>query len=132
MNFILALSLLLLQTFTFGGGVSAHAGEVSPLLSRTLTDLPGKEGLMLTVSYPPGGATPVHRHNAHVFVYVLEGSIEMQVKGAPLVTLTAGQTFYEAPHDIHLVSRNASSTEPAKFVVFMMKSEGAPAVVPVQ
>lgn len=87
---------------------------------------------MITVSYPPGGETPVHRHNAHVFVYVLEGSIEMQVKDGTLVTLTAGQTFYEAPNDIHAVSRNASKTEPAKFLVFFLKAEGAPPVIPVK
>lgn len=132
MNYILVLALLLFQLMTFGGEFSAYAGEVSPLLTKALTDLPGKEGLMITVSYPPGGTTPVHRHNAHVFVYVLEGSVEMQVQDGSPVTLTAGQTFYEAPTDIHLVSRNASSSQPAKFVVFMVKPEGAPAVVPVK
>lgn len=132
MNYILVLSLLFVQIVTFGGGGRAYAGEVSVLLTQALTDLPGKEGLMLTVSYPPGGTTPVHRHNAHVFVYVLEGAVEMQVKDGPPVTLRAGQTFYEAPADIHLLSRNASTTLPAKFVVFMVKSDGAPAVVPVK
>ena len=132
MKYALILSFLLLQIVTFGGGVNAQDGEVSPILTQALTDLPGKEVLMLTVSYPPGGTTPVHRHNAHVFVYVTEGSVEMQVKDGPPVTLTVGQTFYESPSEIHLVSRNASNSQPAKFVVFMVKSAGAPPVIPVK
>jgi quercetin dioxygenase-like cupin family protein len=104
--------------------------KVTPLLSKDLTDFPGKEGLMITVEYPPGGSDPIHRHNAHAFVYVLEGSIVMQVKGGKEVTLTPGQTFYEGPSDIHVVGRNASQTEPAKFVVFLVKDKGAPVLVP--
>ena len=104
--------------------------KVTPLLSKDLTDFPGKEGLMITVEYPPGGSDPVHRHNAHAFVYVLEGSIVMQVRGGKEVTLTPGQTFYEGPTDVHVVGRNASQTKPAKFVVFLVKDKGAPVLVP--
>jgi quercetin dioxygenase-like cupin family protein len=104
--------------------------KVTPLLSKDLTDLPGKEGLMITVEYPPGSSDPIHRHNAHAFVYVLEGSIVMQVRGGKEVTLTPGQTFYEGPSDVHVVGRNASQTKPAKFVVFLVKDKGAPVLVP--
>ena len=114
------------------GALVAKEPEVTQVLSKDLTDIPGKEGLMLTVEYPPGGSDPVHRHNADAFVYVLEGSVVMQVKGGKEVTLTPGQTFYEAPDDIHVVGRNASQTKPAKFVVFMVKDKGAPALVPVK
>lgn len=106
-----------------------HAA-VTSLMTKDLTDLPGREVLMITVEYPPGGADPVHRHNAHAFVYVMEGSIVMQVKGGKEVTLTPGQTFYEAPDDVHLVGRNASNTRPAKFLVLLVKNKGAPALVP--
>jgi quercetin dioxygenase-like cupin family protein len=105
--------------------------QVTPLMSKDLADFPGKEGLMITVVYPPGAADPIHRHNAHAYVYVLEGSIVMQVKGGKEVTLTPGQTFYEGPNDIHTVGRNASTTKPAKFVVFLVKDKGAPVLVPV-
>jgi quercetin dioxygenase-like cupin family protein len=104
--------------------------RVTPLFSKDLTDFPGKEGLMITVEYPPGGSDPIHRHNAHAFVYVLEGSIVMQVRGGKEVTLTPGQTFYEGPSDVHVVGRNASQTKPAKFVVFLVKDKGAPVLVP--
>ena len=104
--------------------------KVSPLMSKDLTDFPGKEGLMITVEYPPGSSDPIHRHNAHAFVYVLEGSIVMQVRGGKEVTLIPGQTFYEGPNDVHVVGRNASQTKPAKFVVFLVKDKGAPVLVP--
>lgn len=104
--------------------------QVTPVLSKDLTDFPGKEGLMITVEYPPGASDPIHRHNAHAFVYVLEGSIVMQVRGGKEVTLTPGQTFYEGPLDVHVVGRNASQTKPAKFVVFLVKDKGAPVLVP--
>jgi quercetin dioxygenase-like cupin family protein len=104
--------------------------KVTPLFSKDLTDFPGKEGLMITVEYPPGSSDPIHRHNAHAFVYVLEGSIVMQVRGGKEVTLTPGQTFYEGPTDVHVVGRNASQTKPAKFVVFLVKDKGAPVLVP--
>jgi len=104
--------------------------KVSPLMSKDLTDFPGKEGLMITVEYRPGSSDPIHRHNAHAFVYVLEGSIVMQVRGGKEVTLTPGQTFYEGPSEVHIVGRNASQTKPAKFVVFLVKDKGAPVLVP--
>ena len=112
------------------GTLLAQEAKVTELLSKDLTNLPGKEGLMVTVEYPPGSSDPIHRHNAHAFVYVLEGSIVMQVRGGKEVTLTPGQTFYEGPDDIHVVGRNASQTKPAKFVVFLVKEKGAPVVVP--
>ena len=106
--------------------------KVAPLMSKELANLPGKEGLMLTVEYAPGGSSAPHRHNANTFVYVLEGSIEMQVAGGQLVKLGPGQTFYEGPDDVHSVSRNASKTKKAKFVVVLLKDKGAPPVLPAQ
>jgi len=103
--------------------------KVTPLLSKDLTDFPGKEGLMVMVEYPPGSSDPIHRHNAHGFIYLLEGSIIMQVRGGKEVTLTPGETFYEGPDDVHVVGRNASQTKPAKFVVFFLKDKGAPVLV---
>jgi len=100
--------------------------KVTELFSKDLTDLPGKEGLMVMVEYPPGSSDPIHRHNAHGFIYLLEGSIIMQVRGGKEVTLTPGQTFYEGPEDVHVVGRNASQTKPAKFVVVFLKNKGAP------
>jgi quercetin dioxygenase-like cupin family protein len=114
-----------------GGRLTAQQAEVTPLMTKELADIPGKEALMITVVYPPGGADPVHRHNAHGFIYVLEGSVVMQVKGGKPVTLTAGQTFYEGPDDIHVVGRSASSTKPAKLLVLLVKNKGAPVLVPV-
>ena len=111
------------------GGQAPHAA-VTSLTSKDLPEFPGKEALMIMVEYPPGTVDPIHRHNAHAFVYVLEGSIIMQVKGGKEVTLTPGQTFYEGPDDVHVVGRNASSTKPAKFVVFFVKDKGAPVLVP--
>jgi quercetin dioxygenase-like cupin family protein len=110
----------------------AQEAKVTPLLSKDLTNLSGKEGLMIMVEYPPGSSDPIHRHFAHAFVYVLEGSIVMQVRGGQEVTLTPGQTFYEGPDDVHVVGRNASQTEPAKFVVFLVKDKGAPVSTPVK
>jgi quercetin dioxygenase-like cupin family protein len=104
--------------------------KVTPLLSKDLTEFPGKEGVMLIVEYPPGSTDPIHRHNAHGFIYVLEGSIVMQVRGGKEVTLTPGQTFYEGPSDVHVVGRNSSQTKPAKFVVFFVKDKSAPILVP--
>jgi len=108
----------------------APQASVTPLTSKDLPEFPGKEVLMITVEYPPGSVDPIHRHNAHAFVYVLEGSIIMQVKGGKEVTLTPGQTFYEGPNDVHVVGKNASTTKPAKFVVFFIKDKGAPVLVP--
>lgn len=110
----------------------AQQPQVTELISKNLADIPGKEALMITVEYPPGGADPIHRHDAHAMLYVLEGSVIMQVKGGKAVTLTPGQTFYEGPGDVHVVGRNASSTKPAKFVVFLVKNKGAPVLVPVK
>jgi quercetin dioxygenase-like cupin family protein len=112
------------------GTLMAQPAKVTDLTSKVLTDIPGKEGLMITVEYLPGGSDPIHRHNAHAFVYVLEGSVVMQVKGGKEVTLGPGQTFYESPQDVHTVSRNASTTNPAKFLVFFVKQKGAPTTVP--
>lgn len=123
---ILALACLM------SGPLAAQEAMVAELLSKDLTNLPGKEGLMITVEYPPGSSDPIHRHKAHAFVYVLEGSVVMQVRGGKQVTLTPGQTFYEGPDDVHVVGRNASGTKPAKFVVFLVKDKGAPVVVPAQ
>ena len=123
---ILALACLM------SGPQAAQEAKVTELLSKDLTNLPGKEGLMITVEYPPGSSDPIHRHKAHAFVYVLEGSVVMQVRGGKQVTLTPGQTFYESPDDVHVVGRNASGTKPAKFVVFLVKDKGAPVVVPAQ
>ena len=108
----------------------APQATVTSLTSKDLPDLPGKEALMIMVEYPPGSADPIHRHNAHAFVYVLEGSIIMQVKGGKEVTLIPGQTFYEGPTDVHVVGRNASTTKPAKFIVLLIKDKGAPVVLP--
>jgi quercetin dioxygenase-like cupin family protein len=109
---------------------AAPDGTVTQLMSENLPDFPGKEGVIVTVEYPPGGSTPIHRHNADVFVYVLEGSVVMQLRGGEETTLTPGQTFHEGPNDVHVVSRNASATEPAKLVVFFVKDIGAPVVLP--
>ena len=108
----------------------AQGAEVTTLMSKDLMDCPGKEGQMITVEYAPGWSDPIHRHNAHAFVYVLEGSVVMQLKGGKEITLTPGQTFYEGPNDVHVVGRDASSTKPAKFLVFLVKNKGAPVLVP--
>ena len=136
MNKTLSLIVLCLLTGTLMAQQSkvtpqAPEAKVTPLMSKDLPELPGKEVEMITVEYPPGSIDPIHRHNAHAFVYVLEGSIVMQVKGGKEVTLTPGQTFYEGPDDVHLVGRNASITKPAKFVVLLIKDKGAPVLVPV-
>src|SRR4029077_5912002 len=109
---------------------TAAVATVRPLLSKDLANVPGKELSMITVEYPPGSADPVHTHHAHALVYVLEGSIVMQVRGGAPVTLTPGQTFYEGPDDVHVVSRNASNSAPARYLVFLVKDKGAPILVP--
>lgn len=121
---ILALACLMSSTLV------AQEAKVTELMSKDLTNIPGKEGLMIVVDYPPGSTDPIHRHNAHAFIYVLEGSIVMQVKGGNETTLTPGQTFYEGPDDVHVVGRNASKTKPAKFIVVFVKDKGAPVLVP--
>ena len=122
---LVALVLLCLMTGT-------AVAQVTSLMSKDLPENPGREALMITVEHAPGGSSAIHRHNAHAFVYVLEGSVVMQLKGGQQATLTAGQTFYEGPDDVHVVDRNASSTQPAKFLVLLIKDKGAPALVPAQ
>ena len=109
---------------------TAKEAKVTPLMTKALADNPGKEVLVITVEYAPGGTDPIHRHNAQAFVYVLEGTIVMQLKGGKEVTLTPGETFYEGPDDVHIVGRNASSTKLAKFLVVLVKEKGAPVLVP--
>jgi quercetin dioxygenase-like cupin family protein len=125
---LVALVLLCLMS----GTAITQESKVTSLMSKDLTENPGREVLMITVEHAPGGSNAIHRHNAHAFVYVLEGSVVMQLKGGQQVTLTPGQTFYEGPDDVHVLDRNASSTNPAKFLVFLVKDKGAPALVPVQ
>ena len=114
------------------GLIAQEIKVTPPLLSRDITELPSKEGVMITVEYAPGASEPVHRHNAYVFVYVIEGSVVMQIRGGKETTLNAGETFYEAPNDVHVIGRNASNTKPAKFVAFLVKDKGAPVHIPVK
>lgn len=114
----------------FAMSLSAQETSVTPLFQTDLDDIEGREGLMVIVDYPPGGSSAAHRHNAHTFVFVLEGSVVMQVEGEERVVLGPGQIFYETPEDIHAVSMNASTTEPAKILVFFVKHQGAPVTVP--
>jgi quercetin dioxygenase-like cupin family protein len=125
---LIALVLLCLVT----GTAMAQEPKVTSLMSKDVPENPGREILVITVEHAPGGSSAIHRHNAHAIVYVLEGSVVMQMKGGQPVTLTPGETFYEGPDDIHVVDRNASGTEPAKFLVFLIKSKGAPALVPAE
>ena len=123
---------VLASAFLIAGALFAQDAQVTTVMSKDLADLPGKEGQMITVVYPPGASDPIHRHNAHAFVYVLEGSVVMQVKGGKEVTLMPGQSFYEGPNDVHTVGRNASTTKPAKFVVVLVKNKNAPVLIPVK
>lgn len=109
-----------------------ESSAVEVLRTEELPGIPGKEAVMLTVTYPPGGSSKPHRHDAHVFVYVLEGSVVMQVDGREPATLRPGETFHEKPTDVHRRSANASKTEPAKFLVFIVKDKGAPASRPAE
>ena len=122
---------MLVLAFLIASTLIAQDAKVTPLMSKDLAECPGKEGLMITVVYPPGASDPIHRHNAHAFLYVLEGSVVMQLKGGKEITLTPGQSFYEGPNDIHTVGRNASTTKPAKFIVVLLKDKGAPVLLPV-
>ena len=122
--------LILAMAFLISGTLLAQEAKVRQLMAKDLANLPGKEGVMITVEYPPGSSDPIHRHNAHAFVYVLEGEIVMQLRGGKEMVLKPGQTFYEGPNDVHVVGRNASKTKPAKFVVFLVKNKGAPVLVP--
>lgn len=121
---------ILMFSILLTGTLVAQELKVSPLLSKDLKGIPGKEVLMITVDYPPGATDGIHRHNAHVFIYVLEGSVVMQVRGGKEITLVPGQTFYESPEDVHVVSRNGSETKPAKFIVFFVKDKGTPLLIP--
>ena len=133
MRYRTAVQLVMVGTLcVLAASALAEEAKLNPFMTKELTGLAGKEGTIFTVEYAPGGSTAKHRHNAHTFVYVLEGSIVMQVEGGKEVTLGPGQTFYESPTDIHTVSKNASNSQPAKFVVFMVKDKDAPIVVPVQ
>jgi quercetin dioxygenase-like cupin family protein len=119
-----------LNPFAASFADAADEPVVAPLMRKDLADMPGKEMLMITVDYPPGAVEHIHRHDAHAFVYVLEGSIVEGVRGGKEVTLTPGQTFYEGPNDVHTVGRNASTTTPARFIVVMVKNKGVDAVLP--
>ena len=129
---------LSLAALLWSGTLAAHGQKgndapppvVTPVMTQALPDYPGKEVLMITVEYPPGGADPIHRHDAHGFIYVLEGSIVMGVEGGKEVTLLPGQAFHEGPQDLHTVGRNASRDKPAKFLVVLLKDAGKPAVLP--
>ncbi|HYI97179.1 MAG TPA: cupin domain-containing protein [Bryobacteraceae bacterium] len=122
----------LITVLALVGPLTAQEAKVNPLLSKDLLGIAGKEAVMVTVEYPPAGSSSKHRHNAHTFVYVLEGSVIMQAGDGKPVTLGPGQTFYESPDDIHTVSKNASSSHPAKFLVFFVKDKGAPSTVPMK
>jgi quercetin dioxygenase-like cupin family protein len=124
--------LLLCAALLTQPAVAAPEAVVTPLTTEPLPDYPGKEALMISVVYPPGAVDPIHRHDAHAFLYVLEGTIVMQVRGGKQVTLKPGQTFYEGPNDVHTVGRNASKTKPAKFIVLLLKNKGAPVLTPVE
>jgi quercetin dioxygenase-like cupin family protein len=130
LGIVFLMSFIAVNMFVAKSSQAAEEAVVNPIMQKALADIPGKEVLMITVDYPPGAADPIHRHNAHVFVYVLEGSVIMQVRGGKEVTLTPGQTFYEAPDDVHVVGRNASDTKPAKFLVVLVKNKGAPDLIP--
>ena len=117
------LALVSLALSAAAGGTAPSDAVVAPLITRDLIGMPGKEVTVETVEYPPGGKSPPHSHHAQVFVYVLEGSLRMQVQGSALVTLGPGTTFYESPDDLHVVSENASASKPAKFLVVMVKDK---------
>ena len=124
--------IVLIALLCIGAAPAVQDAKVSPLVTKDLVGIPGKEAVMLTVEYAPGASSSAHRHNANTFVYVLEGSVVMQVEGGKPVTLTPGQTFYESPSDVHVVSKNASDSQPAKFLVFFVKEKGALPLVPVK
>ena len=130
--FLIASALIPAGTLLAEKAVPAPMAQevVTPLITKDLAGFPGEQALMYTVDFPPGFSSPVHRHNAQVSVYVLEGSVVMQVRGQKELTLGPGQSFYEDPSDIHIVSRNASHTKPAKFLVFLIHKKGTPLVIP--
>jgi quercetin dioxygenase-like cupin family protein len=134
-NFVrLAAAIGVVTTF-FSGSLYANDVEksganVTSLMQKTLPDYPGKDGVVVRIEFPPGHVDGAHRHDAHVFVYVLEGTVEMQVEGGKPVILNAGDTFYENPQDVHPIGRNVSKTKPAKLIVFFLKNQNAPLVLP--
>jgi quercetin dioxygenase-like cupin family protein len=130
----LILHSLIVAALPFSAAFAQTAAQPigAPVMQKDLTDLPGREMLMLSVEYPPGTVEHIHRHDAYAFVYVLEGSIVEGVRGGKEVTLTPGQTFYEGPDDVHTVGRNASATKPAKFIVVLVKKKGVDAVLPAE
>ncbi len=132
LKYLAALLFVALNPSTASFADAAPEPVVTPLMSRDLPDVPGKEMVMITVDYPPGVVEHVHRHAAHAFLYVLEGSIVEQVRGGKEVTLTSGQTFYEGPGVVHTVGRNVSTTKPARFIVILLKEKGVPAVLPAE
>ena len=123
---------LVLSLSLAGSVLPAQTDPVKTLMTQDLSGVPGREVSMITVDYPPGASTPAHTHHAQALVYVLEGSIVMQAKGKEPVTLTKGQTWSEGPDDVHVVSRNASTSAPAKYLVFMVKDKGAPILTPLK
>lgn len=129
---IVATAALFIPSISFADDAGKAGVKVTPLMQKALTDIPGKEGLVVTVELAPGLVDKAHRHDAHVFVYMLEGSVEMQVGGGKLVTLKPGDMFYENPQDIHTVATNVSKTKPAKFLVFFVKNKNTPPVLPVK
>lgn len=131
-KYVVPALLLSCAALTLTNAQAAQDVDVASLLTKPLPEVPGKEVLMITVTYAPGAKDPVHRHDAHGFIYVLEGSIVMQVKGGKEVTLMPGQTFYESPNDLHTVGRNASATKPAKFLVILVKKQDAPVLTVVE
>src|SRR5262249_2419614 len=132
--YALILCTLIAAAFRVGSAMAATTdaleAKVTELFSKDLPECPGKEGLMITVEYPPGSVDPIHRHPGHGFIYVLEGSIIMQVRGGQEVTHTPGQTVYEGPKYVNVVVRNASQSKPAKFVLFWVNDKGAPVFIP--
>jgi quercetin dioxygenase-like cupin family protein len=122
-------SVLAFSSVLTANSASLQVGKVTRLMTKNLPDVPGKEGMVETVDFAPGEVSQPHRHNADLFVYVLEGSVITQVKGGSPETVHAGGVFYESPTDVHIVSRNASETKPAKLLVFYVKAKGTPPTV---
>jgi quercetin dioxygenase-like cupin family protein len=126
---VLSILLAISAVLAFGSVLALPVGKVTRLMTKDLPDVPGKEGMVETVDFAPGEVSEPHRHNADLFVYVLEGSVTTQVKGGSTQTVHAGEVFFESPTDVHIVSRNASDTQPAKLLVFYVKAKGTPPTV---
>jgi quercetin dioxygenase-like cupin family protein len=122
----IALSLTVILGSAAYAETPSAAAAVKQLMIKDLIGVASKEVLMSTVTYPPGGSSAPHRHDAQVFVYVLQGELIMQVQGGPKITLKPGETFYESPTDVHSVSANASQSAPATFLVFIVKDKANP------